>query len=102
MIRPCWITTDGEVIHCPNPMDHTHLACERFPGMHDAEEHVVKLGWIKVTGYHSPPRVYVERQPNQLQITAMFEHAGDDYPIFMQVVQEFLEGDRALWNAGIY
>lgn len=99
MIRPCWITTDGEVIHCPNPMDHTHAAFHRFPHMHDSEEYVANLGWIKVTGYHDPPRVWAERQPTQRQIDAMFSMSPDDYEVFMAAVQEFLEGDRSVWNA---
>ena len=92
MIRPCWITTEGEIIDCPNPMDHIHKIADRFPTVVlDLERYVEKLGWIKITGYSMPPRVYAERQPTQRQIDAMFRHAGKYYDELSKAVHEFLD-----------
>ena len=80
VIRPCWITTEGEVILCPIPMAHIYAAADRFPKMCNPAHHVEQLGWVKITGYGDPPHLITFRPMNQRQIDALEQHCGNSYP----------------------
>lgn len=90
MAQPCWITTDGEVIECPNPMDHLRTASVRFPEAMNPEKNAENLGWIKISGYRSPPFVYARKQPTQSQIDTLFLSFKTEYPVLIEQIQDLV------------
>lgn len=89
IIRPAWITPEGERLFCPNPNDHMYAAAERFPESHNPERDAELSGWIKVTSCKwegDCPAVYSVNEPTQKQLDALYDHFGKLFDVALESI----------------